>query len=81
MATQEDMQALKEKLSYLFLQQDRDAGVAGVGIGKDEQGRATLTVHLDGRNPAARALVLSHTEGFPVQFVEQGPIRKFSANS
>ena len=73
MATVDELRAVKRKYSANLL---RQPGVCGVDINIGKSGEASLTVHLDSRAPEIRATLPSVLDGFPVEYVYTGPIRK-----
>jgi hypothetical protein len=75
MASVDDLRAVKRKYSAQLL---RTPGVCGVDIEVGESGDAVLKVHLDTQDPKARAALPTELDGFPVEYVYTGPIRKLS---
>jgi len=75
MASIDDLRAVKRKYSAQLL---RTPGVCGVDIEVGESGDAVLKVHLDTQDPKVRAALPTELDGFPVQYVYTGPIRKLS---
>ena len=75
MASVDDLRAVKRKYSAQLL---RTPGVCGVDIEVGESGDAVLKVHLDTQDPKVRAVLPTELDGFPVQYVYTGPIRKLS---
>jgi hypothetical protein len=73
MATVDELRVVKRKYSANLL---RQPGVCGVDINIKKSGEANLTVHLDSRDPEIRATLPSVLDGFPVEYVYTGPIRK-----
>ncbi len=73
MATVDELRALKRKYSANLL---RRRGVCGVDIDIRESGEAILTVHLDTLDPKVRSALPNQLDGFPVEYVYTGPIRK-----
>jgi hypothetical protein len=73
MPTVDQLRAVKRKYSANLL---RQPGVCGVDINIAKSGEANLTVHLDSRNREIRARLPSVLDGFPVEYVYTGPIRK-----
>lgn len=71
--TVERLKAVKRKHSADLL---RRRGVAGVDIAIDDAGHATLAVHLDTRDPKVRDALPAELDGYPVEYVYTGPIRK-----
>ena len=76
MATVNELRPVKRKYSAQLL---RQPGVCGVDINIEESGEANLTVHLDTRDPEVRATLPKVLDGFPVEYVYTGPIRKQGA--
>ena len=74
MATIDELRAGKRKYSAKLLRQPR--GVCGVDISIEKSGKANLTVHLASRDPKIRATLPSVLDGFPIEYVYTGPIRK-----
>jgi hypothetical protein len=75
MASVADLRAVKRKYSAQLL---RTPGVCGVDIEVGESGDAVLKVHLDTQDPKVRAALPAELDGFPVEYVYTGPIRKLS---
>lgn len=73
MASLDELRALKRKYSGQLL---RQPGVCGVDIDVDKTGEASLTVHLDSRDPGVLAALPSALDGHEVKYVYTGPIRK-----
>jgi hypothetical protein len=78
MASEAKVREMKERYAAELLQQP---GVSGVGVGRDEQGNPILVIHLDIESPDSRPKLPRELEGFPIQFVEDGPFYKFSQRS
>ena len=75
MASVDELRAVKRKYSAQLL---RTPGVCGVDIEVGESGDAVLKVHLDTQDAKVRAALPTELDGFPVQYVYTGPIRKLS---
>ncbi|PYS48146.1 MAG: hypothetical protein DMG13_26200 [Acidobacteria bacterium] len=73
MASVDDLRAVKRKYSAQLL---RKPGVCGVDIEVRESGDAVLKIHLDTQDPKIRAALPTELDGFPVEYVYTGPIRK-----
>ena len=76
MNANQGIDAVKEKLSRLYLQDEPNSGVVGVGIGKNAQGQDAVVVHLDGSRDDARGRVVKEAEGHPVEFINEGTVFK-----
>lgn len=78
MASEQKLKELKRRYSLQLLNQK---GVCGVGVEKDEAGKAVLAIHLD--NSSADDLDLpKEFEDYPVRYVRQdGGFRKFGAKA
>jgi len=75
MASVDDLRAVKRKYSAQLL---RTPGVCGVDIEVGESGDAVLKVHLDTQDPKVRDALPTELDGFPVEYVYTGPIRKLT---
>jgi len=73
MATVDDLRAVKRKYSAQLLKQP---GVAGVDIDIKESGDPVIQVHLDSKDPKIRTSLPTQLDGYPVEYVYTGPIRK-----
>jgi hypothetical protein len=78
MATVDELKPVKRRHSATLL---RQPGVAGVDINIKKSGEAALTVHLDTRDPEVKKSLPSDLEGYPVEYVYLGPVRKQGAGS
>jgi len=75
MASVEDLRAVKRKYSAQLL---RTPGVCGIDIEVGDSGNAVLKVHLDTQDPNVRSALPTELDGFPVEYVYTGPIRKLT---
>lgn len=73
MATLDELKSVKRKYSAGLLQQQ---GVCGVDIEVKDSGEAALTVHLDTKSKKIRSNLPKELEGYRVNYVYTGPIRK-----
>ena len=73
MASVAKLKAVKRKHAANLL---RQPGVCGVDIDTKESGEGVLQIHLDTRDPKVRAALPKQLDGFPVEYVYTGPIRK-----
>ena len=73
MATLNEIKAVKRRHSAHLLQLP---GVIGVDIKINKSGKASLTVHLDTKSDEIRQALPNNLEGYPVQYVYTGPVRK-----
>ena len=73
MPSLEDLRAVKRKYSAQLL---REPGVVGVDIEIKDTGDAVLKVHLDTKDPEIRSALPKELDGFPVEYVYTGPVRK-----
>jgi hypothetical protein len=73
MATIDDVRAVKRKYSANLLKQ---SGVVGVDIDIKESGDPVIIVHLDSGDPKIRHSLPKQLDGYPVEYVYTGPIRK-----
>jgi len=75
MASVDDLRAVKRKYSAQLL---RTPGVCGIDIEVGDSGNAVLKVHLDTQDPKVRSALPTELDGFPVEYVYTGPIRKLT---
>ena len=73
MATFEELKKVKRRHAAELLKQN---GVCGVDIEQNAPGGPISTVHLDTKDPAVKQQLPRELEGFPLKFVQTGPIRK-----
>jgi hypothetical protein len=73
MATLDEPRRVKRKHSADLLHRP---GVVGVDIDADDSGELVLTVHLATADPSARDALPEELDGFPVNYVYTGEIRK-----
>jgi hypothetical protein len=73
MATVDDLRAVKRKYSANLLKQP---GVCGVDIDIKESGEPVIKVHLDSKDPKVLTSLPKQLDGYPVEYVYTGPIRK-----
>ena len=73
MATVDELRAVKRKYSADLL---RRPGVCGVDINIEKSGKANITVHLDSKGTEIRAALPSALDGYPIEYVYTGPVRK-----
>ena len=73
MATVDDLRAVKRKYSAHLLKQP---GVVGVDIDIKKSGDPVIQVHLDSNDPEVRTALPTKLDGYPVEYVYTGPIRK-----
>ena len=76
MATFNQAKEVKRKHSTALLIQE---GVCGLDIQADANGRATICIHLDSRDPLVVAALPSELDGIPVKCFQTGPFKKGSA--
>jgi hypothetical protein len=72
-ATFDELKKVKRRHAAALL---KHSGVCGVDIEQDAPGGPIITVHLDTKDPAVKEQLPRELEGFPLKFVETGPIRK-----
>jgi hypothetical protein len=75
MATVDELRAIKRKYASDLL---RRPGISGIDISTDESGEATLMVHLDTKSVEVRDSLPTALDGYPVEYVYTGPVRKQS---
>lgn len=81
MATEEELNRIKEQYSPWLLDQRENPGVWRVGIETEDQGQPVLVIGIDSKHPETRSKIQEHMKGLPVKFVLQEPVLPLRARN